>query len=377
MNDIIVNYNRCLCRRTSSSTEQCRNKKKFGDYCGIHIKCYNKTGRIDQKIKMDVSDINEITIDNYINYNIHKMRMSDLKLLAKKFKLDFKKIKRKILLYELLMIFLLSTNNISKSEENLKKLTKFQTIIKSKYIRNIFGIPNINRNICSNKIDINGDLFWNNNNNKKTINTNLKVYDVFGFYENKIGYCFTVQAFIDNLKHYGKNPYTCQLFSKKTLQNFKHRNKYIEKSEYNFFSKSSKLVIPSDKINKFQAIRVFQIIDSLGNYTDYKWFTNLSVNRLKLMYFYGKDVWNYTFSNINQKKKILPPHGTAFIENYHRINGFRASQKKELQKIILDQIEKLVTKGETREDSKIGAWIVITILVKASREAQRALPYYI
>ena len=95
------------------------------------------------------------------------------------------------------------------------------------------------------------------------------------------------------------------------------------------------------------------------------------------MYFYGKDVWNYTFSNINQKKKILPPHGTAFIENYHRINGFRASQKKELQKIILDQIEKLVTKGETREDSKIGAWIVITILVKASREAQRALPYYI
>ena len=95
------------------------------------------------------------------------------------------------------------------------------------------------------------------------------------------------------------------------------------------------------------------------------------------MYFYGKDVWNYTFSNINQKKKILPPHGTAFIENNHRINGFRSSQKKELQKIILDQIEKLVTKGETEEDSKIGAWIVITILVKASREAQRALPYYI
>ena len=62
--------------------------------------------------------------------------------------------------------------------------------------------------------------------------------------ENKIGYCFTVQAFIDNLKHYGKNPYTCQLFSKKTLQNFKHRDKYIEKYEHNFFSKSSKSLIP-------------------------------------------------------------------------------------------------------------------------------------
>lgn len=375
MNDI--NHNLCLCRRSSTSIEQCRNKKKFGDYCGVHIKCYNKTGRIDQKIKKDVYDINEISINNYINYNIHKIRMSNLKLLAKKFKIDTKKIKRKKKLYDLLMIFFSSTNNISKSKENLQKLSKFQAIAKTRYIKNIFGIPNINRTQCSNKIDINGDLFWDDIDNKIKINTNLKAYDVFGFFENNIGYCFTVHGFINNLKYYGKNPYTCQLFSNTTLKNFEHRNKYIEEFEYNFLKKSTKLSIPQNKKIKFKAIRLFQIIDSLGNYTDYKWFINLSVNRLKLMYFYGKDIWNYQFTDINQKKKILPPNGNAFTENYHRINGFRSSQKAELQTILLNQIETLVTKAETEEFAKTGAWIVVTILVKTSREAQRALPYYV
>jgi hypothetical protein len=43
----------------------------------------------------------------------------------------------------------------------------------------------------------------------------------------------------------------------------------------------------------------------------------------------------------------------------------------------LDQIEDLITQGETEEHAKVGAWIVLTCLVKASREAQRALPYYV
>ena len=374
-----INTNLCLCRRKSTATEQCRNKKKFGDYCGIHINCYDRTGRIDQPMKMDVININDITIDNYTNYNIHKIKMSDLKLLAKKFKLEFKKIKRKKTLYELLIVFLSSTNNILKSDKNLNTLEKFQAIVKSKYIQNIFGRSNINRNLCSNKFDMNGDLFWDdNNNNKITINTNLKAYDVYGFFENNIGYCFTIQSFIDNLKHYGKNPYTCQNFSDITLQNFEYRNKHIKEFECNFF-KSNSLNIKISKNNtiKFRAIRLFQTLDSLGNYTDYKWFMNLSVNRLKLMYFYGKDIWNYEFTDIQQKKKILPPNGIAFTQNYHRINGFRTSQKEELQNILLNQIEQLITKGESEEYCKIGAWIVLTILVKASREAQRALPYYV
>ena len=64
-----INTNLCLCRRNSTAIEQCRNKKKFGDYCGVHIKCYDKTGRIDQPMKIDVININDVSIDNYTNYS--------------------------------------------------------------------------------------------------------------------------------------------------------------------------------------------------------------------------------------------------------------------------------------------------------------------
>jgi hypothetical protein len=372
-----INYNLCLCRRSSNSLEQCKNKRKYGEYCGVHIKCYNKTGRIDEPLKKNIVNLNEIDLNNYINYNIHNLSMSDMKKLSKNFNINIKKIKRKKVLYDTIMGFFKGMDKVSGNPLKIKKIIKLQSILKTKYIQNIFGFPNINRRLSSNKIDINGDIFWENNGKDITINTKLKAYDIFGFYENNIGYCFTIEGFQDNMKHYGKNPYTCQKFSQKIINNFNQRILYIKNNINHKTSKINKYTVPRNKRNKFRAIRLFQIIDTLGNYTDYKWFMNLSLNRLKLMYFCGKDIWNYQYTDIYQKKKILPPRGVAFQENQTRINSFRLTHKENLQTLLLDQIENLITKGETEEHAKVGAWIVLTCLVKASREAQRALPYYV
>ena len=372
-----INYNLCLCRRSSNSLEQCKNKRKYGEYCGVHIKCYNKTGRIDEPLKKNIVNLNEIDLNNYINYNIHNLSMSDMKKLSKNFNINIKKIKRKKVLYDTIMGFFKGMDKVSGNPQKIKKIIKLQSILKTKYIQNIFGFPNINRRLSSNKIDINGDIFWENNGKDITVNTKLKAYDIFGFYENNIGYCFTIEGFQDNMKHYGKNPYTCQKFSQKIINNFNQRILYIKNNINHKTSKINKYTVPRNKRNKFSAIRLFQIIDTLGNYTDYKWFMNLSLNRLKLMYFCGKDIWNYQYTDIDQKKKILPPRGVAFQENQTRINSFRLTHKENLQTLLLDQIENLITKGETEEHAKVGAWIVLTCLVKASREAQRALPYYV
>jgi hypothetical protein len=372
-----INYNLCLCRRSSNSLEQCKNKRKYGEYCGVHIKCYNKTGRIDKPLKKNIDNLNEITLNNYINYNIHNLSMSDMKGLSKIFNINIKKIKRKKVLYDTIMGFFKGMGKVSGHPLQIKKIIKLQSILKTKYIQNIFGEPNINRRLSSNKIDINGDIFWENIGKDLKVNTKLKVYDIFGFYENNIGYCFTIEGFQDNMKHYGKNPYTCQQFSQKIINNFNQRILYIKSNQNHKTNKTDKYTVPRNKRNKFRAIRLFGIIDTLGNYTDYKWFMNLSLNRLKLMYFCGKDIWSYQFTDINQKKKILPPLGIAFQENQTRINSFRTSHKENLQNLLLDQIENLITKGETEEHAKVGAWIVLTCLAKASREAQRALPYYV
>lgn len=372
-----INYNLCLCRRSSNSLEQCKNKRKYGEYCGVHVKCFNKTGRIDKPLKKNIVNLNEISLDNYINYNIHNLSMFNMKELSKIFNINIKKIKRKKVLYDTLMGFFKGMDKVSRHPIQIKKIIKLQSILKTKYIQNIFGEPNINRRLSSNKIDINGDIFWEDYGKDLKVNTKLKAYDIFGFYENNIGYCFTIEGFQDNMKHYGKNPYTCQQFSQKIINNFNQRILYIKSNQNHKTSKNNKYTVPRDKRNKFRAIRLFGIIDTLGNYTDYKWFMNLSLNRLKLMYFCGKDIWNYQFTDVNQKKKILPPLGIAFQENQTRINSFRTSHKENLQHLLLDQIENLITQGETEEHAKVGAWIVLTCLVKASREAQRALPYYV
>ena len=373
---IDINYNLCLCRSSCNSLTQCKNKKKYGDYCGIHVKCYAKTGRIDKLLKKNITNIQDIEFNNYIDYNIYKLSMDDMKILSTKFNINIKKIKKKKILYDTIISFFKGMEKISGYPDKIEKLKKLQCILKSKFLQNIFGKPNINRRLCSNKIDINGDIFWEQDGNNLIINTKLKIYDIFGFYENKIGYCFTIEGFQDNMKYFGKNPYTCQQFSKQIIDNFNKRILYIKRKEHKI-TKIKKYLVPRNKKNKFRAIRLFQIIDQLGNYTDYKWFMNLSLNRLKLMYFCGKDIWNYQFTDINQKKKILPPRGIAFQENQVRINSFRTSQKELLQNLLLDQIENLITKGETEEDAKVGAWIVLTCLVKSSREAQRTLPYYV
>ena len=86
-----INYNLCLCRRSSNSLEQCKNKRKYGEYCGVHVKCFNKTGRIDKPLKKNIVNLNEISLDNYINYNIHNLSMSDMKELSKIFNINIKK----------------------------------------------------------------------------------------------------------------------------------------------------------------------------------------------------------------------------------------------------------------------------------------------
>ena len=77
----------------------------------------------------------------------------------------------------------------------------------------------------------------------------------------------------------------------------------------------------------------------------------------------------------HKKKKILPPSGKGFYLNYSRINLFINQDKCKLQNILLNEIERFITLGETIDLKKIGAWIILTSLAKASTEVARALPH--
>ena len=62
-----IDYEKCMCRKSKNSDKQCQNFQKYGDYCGIHIKCHKITGRID-KPKVNNIDIYDIDHTNYKQY---------------------------------------------------------------------------------------------------------------------------------------------------------------------------------------------------------------------------------------------------------------------------------------------------------------------
>lgn len=63
------------------------------------------------------------------------------------------------------------------------------------------------------------------------------------------------------------------------------------------------------------AIDLFQMIDELGNYTDYEWFWKLSVRRLRRYLRELGDIWNYrVILSSDMKKKILPMNGNFMTE---------------------------------------------------------------
>ena len=374
MSTVRINYNKCMCRNKYNENVQCNNNQKYDSYCGIHIKCYEKYGRIDEPLKCDVDNINKINCHNFKQYKLHKLSYNKLKYLRNKYCLLCSSKKKRVLL-EMIMKFLNSFQYYA-DKKSIQSIIKIQALYRGKFIRDIYGLPNIHRKLCSNPIGIDGSMFWEKlNDNTIKVNTKCKINEIFGFYDNNVAYCFTIQSFEKNMKYYGKNPYTCQIFNPRILRNFNNRIQYIKKNGLEINQPETFMSMSPVKKIKFKTVRIFHILDTLGNYTDHQWFINLSLSRLKLMYFYGKDIWNYQFNDISQKKKILPPSGKGFYLNYSRINLFRNQDKCKLQNILLNEIERFITLGETIDLKKIGAWIILTSLAKASAEVARALPH--
>ena len=129
------------------------------------------------------------------------------------------------------------------------------------------------------------------------------------------------------------------------------------------------------KLN-MRIVSVFQQLDSLGNYTDMSWFTNL--NRNKLIHFIRElyDIWSYRAQLTNEVKyNICPPNGNPF--RYANLDGLNNPQFnfELIQKISLSIIENMINSGRTNEFKTLGAYYVLSAFTLVSKEAAESLPW--
>lgn len=139
-----------------------------------------------------------------------------------------------------------------------------------------------------------------------------------------------------------------------------------------------KLTVESPTQNTYKslelrALDIFQCINGLGNYSDFKWFWSL--NRYKLIKFIREllDIWVYR-AGLSQdiKREICPLHGNPFISK--DITHLSSLTQEELKKDALDIIEKFLSANDVSNKS-LGANYVLCALTLVSQEAAESLPW--
>jgi hypothetical protein len=135
--------------------------------------------------------------------------------------------------------------------------------------------------------------------------------------------------------------------------------------------------VSEEKEVEFRALKLFQTIDSLGNYSDYKWFLTLNKDQLIVYIKELYDIWNYRAQITDElKHDICPPYGNPFrhsnicyyvsIENNNILN---------CKKYILEVLEKFINNGINKDAKTLGAYYILGALTIVNESARSSLPW--
>jgi len=120
--------------------------------------------------------------------------------------------------------------------------------------------------------------------------------------------------------------------------------------------------------------QLFVEIDSLGNYSNYEWFSNLD-RRGYIRYFrILRDIWIYRAQIPTTIKFKICPLWDPFLilTDIHSLNELSIEQ---LQKLCLSVMEDMVYTGLHQEFKTLGALHVLSVLTIVSHGARIALPW--
>ena len=133
--------------------------------------------------------------------------------------------------------------------------------------------------------------------------------------------------------------------------------------------------VSNEKAIELRALTLFQKIDELGNYSNFQWF--LSLNKIKLIRLVRElaDIWNYRAQiEMQVKRNICPPNGDPFRNlNMHYISS--ETNISNIQKVILEVLEKFVNNGVDKDSKALGACYVLGALTIVNDDAATSLPW--
>lgn len=323
----------------------------------------------------------DLNIPNYKDYNnllTINYSVSQLKLIAKYYKL--KTTGNKEYLKKRLYNYLYFSYNII----NIQKIVRYN--LTNKYIK-LHGPGFYNKTLCSNDVDFCtldnlNNIPYNQFISFKDDNEHIYGFDVLSLYNlfmkvtknNKTRIANELNS--SNLLNV-QNPFTNIFFSynvlKQLLEYIRLSNLLKIHIDLNYDDLAH---LSINKQAEMKILTLFQRIDSLGNYTNIKWF--LELDKYGLIRFIRElvDIWNYR-ANLSQetKREIVPPRGNPFYDEHINVNNLPQYNFTQIRKYSIAIIDLMINKGINENSCLLGSYYVLCALTMVSSEAANTLPW--
>jgi len=190
-------------------------------------------------------------------------------------------------------------------------------------------------------------------------------------------YGFDIRSLKKLLSNSNINPYNRRPISEKTIKSIKNRIIFIEKKQISTIIETP-MQLSEEQVIRNKVLNVFEKIDSLNILSfgsNINWFLNLSFSYIKKLYRCLEDIWNYRVQiNMEQKCKIVP-NNDIFKYQLNYIINLYPQEKNILSKIVLEEMNKLVSSGIDAESRRTGGYYVLIALTEVSYECASSIPW--
>lgn len=328
----------------------------------ITSRCKEKMPIVKKTAKVSDDKLSIPTIKTYNELIYNNYNVTQLKSFAKHYKLKITGNKQQLL--SRIYSYLYFSSYIIKIQKIFRR-----TLVK--IYKDIHGPASFNRKICTNSNDFISMEPIEEINFHQFISYKDSDGFIYGFDINSLHNLFLKS---DNEI---KNPYNRNIIPESIFKNIRSiiRLGKILKIKINLIFEDDTKKLSNEKVIELRALRLFQAIDALGNYSNVNWF--ISLNRHQLIVFIREliDIWNYRAQLPNQTKiNICPPIGNPFRSlsiQYIIVEEDLWNVKN----VILEVLEKFVNSGVDKDSKALGAYYVLGALTLVNSEAATSLPW--
>ena len=173
---------------------------------------------------------------------------------------------------------------------------------------------------------------------------------------------------------YNRNKVSNEFLSELSKIVYASSHGWISTSVNNASEEEEEYKLSFEKRVELRAVKVFQHINSLGNYSDMNWFMSLSRRNAIILVRQLYDIWNYRLMiPSTTRREICPPTGNPFLPILNV--DLNSLSVKELQNSILGIFEELVFRGNSRDLQYLGASYLLGALTLVNENAANSMPW--